>query len=94
MGRHLQAFMVVSAVLLNLGVIRQLGGADLDTGWFAWMRFGAFCFLPIVLGWRYWILVKLQMEERRKRRERNDETSEKPAIDSGLAQAGDQADVG
>jgi hypothetical protein len=58
-GRHLMAYVSVDAVVLILGTIRFLGGASLDTGWFAWMRIIVFLGVPWTIGWRWLILRRL-----------------------------------
>lgn len=62
-GWHVFWFMLVIAAVLDLIVLRYLFG---DTRWFAWLRAGTFAIgMPIVLGWRSWIIFDLQLLRRR-----------------------------
>lgn len=66
-GRNLQVFMIITAALLDLSAIRLAGDASLDTGWFVWIRLGVFACLPVVIGWRIWILIRLQYQARKEK---------------------------
>ena len=63
-GRQLMAFGSVDAAVFGLAAIRIVGGASLDTGWFAWLRLATLVGIPWVLGWRILILVKINREGR------------------------------
>jgi len=60
-GRNLQAYMFISAGLLDLGVVRAVTNSSPDAGWFIYLRLVFFSAVPIVIGWRLWILIKLQI---------------------------------
>jgi hypothetical protein len=64
MGRHVMAFVAVDAGVFGLAVIRAIGGASLDTGWFALLRLVVFLGVPWVLGWRLWILWRLYRQHK------------------------------
>jgi len=61
-GWHVFWFMLILAWVLDLAVIRTLFG---DVPWFAWLRAGTFAVgMPLVLGWRSWIIFDLQFLRR------------------------------
>lgn len=61
-GWHVFWFMAVIAAVLDLIVLRYLFG---DTNWFAWLRTGVFAVgMPIVLGWRTWLIFDAQLFRR------------------------------
>ena len=48
--------------ILDMVVVVDLFG---DTSWFAWLRLGTFAVgFPVVLGWRLWIILDLQIRSR------------------------------
>lgn len=62
-GRNVMAFMAVVAVQLTLSVVRIF---SLVRGeWFLWLRLGTFVFVPVVLAWRLWMLVRVQILDNR-----------------------------
>jgi hypothetical protein len=61
-GWHVFWYMLVIAWVLDLAVIREIFG---DSLWFAWLRAGSLAIgMPIVLGWRLWIIFDLQLRRR------------------------------
>jgi hypothetical protein len=88
-GRHLMAFNTVIAVVLWLSVIRVFVPGSANVAWFAWLRTGVFAFVPVVLGWRLWMLVRVQVLDRRY--ERRGYT--KPSKRGGYRGGGDAKDV-
>lgn len=60
-GRHLMAYMVSIAAVLDLSCLRILFG---DSAWFQLVRLAVFASMPFVIWWRLWLLVKAQMEDR------------------------------
>jgi hypothetical protein len=57
MGRHLMAYMLVIALVLDLSVVRLIVG---DSWWFALLRLLVFTGIPLVLAWRLWLQIKAQ----------------------------------
>ena len=57
-GRHLMTYMTVFALVLDLSVISIVTGATRNNDWFAWVRTMVFIFVPFVLGWRDWLVVR------------------------------------
>jgi hypothetical protein len=88
-GRHLMAFNTVIAVVLWLSVIRVFVPGSANVAWFAWLRTGVFAFVPVVLGWRLWMLVRVQVLDRR--HERRGYT--KPSKRGGYSGSVDASDV-
>jgi hypothetical protein len=88
-GRHLMAFNTVIAVVLWLSVIRVFVPGSANVAWFAWLRTGVFAFVPVVLGWRLWMLVRVQVLDRRY--ERRGYT--KPSKRGGYSGSADASDV-
>jgi len=67
-GWHVFWFMLVLAWILDLNVIAHLFR---DTTWFAYLRAGSLAIgLPLVLGWRSWIIFDLQLFRHRSERTR------------------------
>ena len=64
-GRHIMSFTAVIALLLWLWTIGAF--FDRDATWFQALRLVAFFGLPWVLGWRLWLLYKIQIRPRRTR---------------------------
>jgi hypothetical protein len=65
-GWHVFWYMLILAWVLDLAVVRYLFG---DTPWFAWFRAATFAIgMPLVLGWRSWIVLDLQVLRRSRRR--------------------------
>jgi hypothetical protein len=64
MGRHMMAFAAIDSAVLGLSVVRALGGASLDTGWFVGLRVLVFVGVPWVFGWRLWLLRSTVRAER------------------------------
>jgi hypothetical protein len=67
MGRHMMAFAAVDAVVLGLSCIRAIGGASLNTDWFAALRTITFLGVPWVFAWRLWLLRSTVRAERARR---------------------------
>jgi hypothetical protein len=64
-GWHVFWYMLMIAWVLDLSTISHL----FDAPWFVWLRVGTFAVgMPLVLGWRSWIILDLQL--RRQYRER------------------------
>lgn len=63
-GRHLMSFNAVISAVLWLSVIRVWVPIPPDTPWFAVLRLVVFGLVPIVLGWRLYLLVKVQILRR------------------------------
>ena len=61
MGRHLMAYMLVIAAVLDLGVIKLIIG---DSVGFAALRTATFALVPAVMAWRVWLQIKAQRENR------------------------------
>jgi hypothetical protein len=59
-GRHLMAYMVAIALVLDLAVARVLFG---DSTWFLVLRLVVFVAIPVVMTWRLVLLVKAQYVE-------------------------------
>lgn len=60
-GWHVFWFMLMIAWVLDLSTIAHL----FDPPWFAWLRVGTFAVgMPLVLGWRSWIIFDLQLRRR------------------------------
>lgn len=59
-GRHLMAFMVSEATILDLGVVRLCTGllGLPDPAWFQLLRLAVFVTLPFVMGWRLRIILR------------------------------------
>jgi len=69
-GRHVMAFMAALALVLDLAVLRLFVG---HPEWFETVRTFTFVVIPIVLGWRFSILLKAQFGSRT--RPRKDSTT-------------------
>ncbi len=66
-GWHVFWYMLVIAWVLDLSTIAHL----FDPPWFVWLRVGTFAVgMPLVLGWRSWIIFDLQLWSRRRRQSR------------------------
>ncbi len=64
-GWHVFWYMLVITWVLDLVVVRYLVG---DAPWFAWFRAVTFAIgMPLVLGWRSWIIFDLQIRHRNDR---------------------------
>lgn len=64
MGRHVMTYSLVIAAVLSLSMARMIGGAGLDTPWFALTRLIVFIGVPVSLGWRIAILWRAQRRGR------------------------------
>jgi hypothetical protein len=64
-GRNVMALMFVIAAVLDLSCIRVLVPVTVDVTWFAILRVVVFAFVPVVLGQRLWLLIKVQILRRR-----------------------------
>lgn len=69
MGRNVQALMGVIALVLDLSVVRIFVPGALDLLWFNLLRLVVFAFVPVVLGWRLWLLWRVQVRDRRRERD-------------------------
>lgn len=64
-GWHVFWYMLVIAWLLDLNCFYHLFA---DDAWYAWLRAGSLAIgLPLVLGWRSWMIFDLQLFNRRRR---------------------------
>lgn len=66
MGINIFALMAVIAAVLDLSVIRVWVPIPPDTPWFALLRLVVFALVPIVLGWRLLLLLRVQIRHRRR----------------------------
>lgn len=65
-GWHVFWFMLMISWVLDLIVVRNVFG---DADWFAWLRAATFTVgMPLVLGWRSWIIFDLQLRHRHRER--------------------------
>jgi len=71
MGRNVFSLMAVIAAVLDLSVIRVFLPVTADVLWFGILRLIVFAFVPVVLALRLWLLIKIQIRDRR--RERRDQ---------------------
>lgn len=63
-GWHVFWFMLVLAWVLDLAALRNLIGFP---AWLEWLRLGTFAVgMPVVLGWRCWIIFDLQLGQWRR----------------------------
>jgi hypothetical protein len=67
MGRNVMSLMFVIGAVLDLSVIRIFVPGSVDLLWFNILRLVVFAFVPVVLGWRLWLLIKVQVLRRRDR---------------------------
>jgi hypothetical protein len=56
-GRNVMALMASLSLFTGLAVVRIFFG---DTSWFLWLRLMVLCTIPIILGWRLWMLIRVQ----------------------------------
>lgn len=70
MGRHLMSLSGSLALVLVLWMTGRMFGAS--TQWFRIILVAAFAAIPYVLSRHIWILLKVQKEDRRKAKERDD----------------------
>jgi uncharacterized membrane protein len=78
-GWHVFWYMLMITWVLDLVVIRSLFG---DAPWFAWLRAGTFAVgMPLVLGWRSWIIFDLQIRRRFRRITMYGKTDSRPAAE-------------
>lgn len=66
-GRNVQALMFAIALVLDLSVVRIFVPGSVDLAWFNILRLVVFALVPVVLGMRLWLLVKVQVLRRRDR---------------------------
>lgn len=59
-GRHIMAFTAAVAAVLGLASVRIVAGAGLDTAWFVVLRVAVFASVPVVLAWRFGIVLRDQ----------------------------------
>lgn len=59
-GRNLMTLAASMALVLTLSIVRMIGGASLDTPWFQVVRLAVFAGVPVALGWRTVILIRVQ----------------------------------
>lgn len=64
-GRHVMTFTAVLALVLSLWSVGALVEAKGE--WWQVMRLVAFTGVPVSLGWRLWILYRLQVRPKRRR---------------------------
>lgn len=70
-GRNVMSLMFVIAMVLDLSVIRIYVPVTADVLWFAILRLIVFALVPVVLGMRLWLLWRVQVRDRPRRRERS-----------------------
>lgn len=66
-GRHVMAFMGALAAVLTLSSLRLLTGPPAQPAavtWFTWLRIIVFATIPVVVGWRLWMLWRAQYRGR------------------------------
>jgi hypothetical protein len=68
MGRNVMTYGLVVAAVLSLSVVRLAFGAAVDTPWFSVLRLVVFAGVPLAIGWRIAILVRLQIRNPKGRR--------------------------
>lgn len=61
-GRNLMSMMAVIAAVLSLSAGRII--ADASEDWFVWLRTAVFAATPVVIGWRTWMLWRVQYKGR------------------------------
>jgi hypothetical protein len=76
-GRHLMAFMAIVAVLTCLGVVRIVFGPP----WFDALRTTLFALFPVVMWWRFLLILKEQRETTARRAYRAE--PEPDGVDAG-----------
>ena len=69
MGRNVMSLMFVIALVLDLSVVRIFVPGAVDLLWFNILRLVVFALVPVVLGMRLWLLVKVQVMDRRQERD-------------------------
>lgn len=71
-GQHIMTYSGVVAAVLDLSAVRILAGAGLDVEWFRALRLIVFTGVPIAVGWRILILMRVPRGRpaRRKSREK------------------------
>lgn len=60
MGRHIMTFMIVFAVVLTMLAVRVIAGIGNTCGLDSPFEAAVFTAVPVVLGWRVWLLLKEQ----------------------------------
>jgi hypothetical protein len=68
-GRHLMTFTAVLAVVLTLWTVGALTPTT-KGGWWQIVRLVAFTGVPLSLGWRLWMVYRLQIRPGLRRKER------------------------
>jgi ABC-type multidrug transport system permease subunit len=66
-GRHVMSYMACLAVLLCFSVYESY---VIPPKWFLWVHLALFTTLPMVLGWRFWLLVQYQIVSWKEREEK------------------------
>jgi hypothetical protein len=76
-GWHVFWYMLVIAWVLDLSSLAHL----FDPPWFVWLRVGTFTVgMPLVLGWRSWIIFDLQIRRRWRKPGAYGEADGRPAV--------------
>jgi FtsH-binding integral membrane protein len=76
-GWHVFWYMLMISWVLDLTTVAHLLG---DSPWFAWLRAATFAIgMPLVLGWRSWLVFDLQLLHRYRRRKAYGEADSRPA---------------
>jgi len=65
MGRNIMTYGLVVAVVLSLSVVRIVSDAVVETPWFSVLRLITFAGVPVAIGWRIAILLRVQRQHRR-----------------------------
>lgn len=64
LGRNVMVYGLVVAAVLSLTTVRLLAGAAVETPWFSVLRLIVFSGVPVAIGWRIVILLRIQRDKR------------------------------
>lgn len=67
-GQHVMTYSAVVAAVLTLSAARIIAGAGLDAAWFRSLRLLVFLGVPIAIGWRIVILMRVPRGRPKRRR--------------------------
>jgi len=79
-GRNVMALMAVIVAVVGLSIVRIFWTNSASCtctsapAWFIWLRVSVFALVPIVIGWRLYLLVHVQFIEPRRTRVADDES--------------------
>jgi hypothetical protein len=68
MGRNVMTYGLVVAAVLSLSVVRVAFDAVVETPWFSILRLVLFAGVPVAIGWRIAILLRVQRQNGKDRR--------------------------